>query len=310
MPIKSALVSIIRHGALGYVRLAPWKAGKVRALRTYHDHVGWRPHRSIVRTKFGAKMDVTLPDTVAGTIYATRAWEPCITEYISRGLKPGDTFVDVGANIGYYSLLASKIVGPTGSVVAIEASPMIFGRLRRNLEINDSSNVRAINVAASDRKGTLTTYLADAINLGHSTTVAELAAREGQQQEAQVPADTIEHLVGRSLFTARFIKIDVEGAELSVLTPLFPSLGKFSERTEWLLELSPGFSAGGQSDVTRIFDTFRAAGYRAYRIPNEYKYRFQISPPPCVLTELAEAPTSLCDVVMSRRGDAGDQPCE
>lgn len=74
---------------------------------------------------------------------------------MAERLKPGDVFVDVGANIGYFSLLASKLVGPGGRVVAIEASPEVFDLLRRNLELNKAHNVRAVNVAISDREGSL-----------------------------------------------------------------------------------------------------------------------------------------------------------
>lgn len=299
--IKSAILSTIRSGTRAYLQHAPFSLGKMAVANVYYKHANWRPHRQIVKTKFGALMDLTIPDAVSTAIYITGQWEPCITEHIRTHLRRGDTFIDVGANVGYYSLLASSIVGTTGSVVAIEASPAIFARLKRNLDLNCCDNVRAMNVAASDVKGELSVFLAGSENLGHTTTVASLAVKEGLQQEARIPADSLQNLVGSdALFNARFVKIDVEGAEISVLSPLFESLHKFSDSTEWLLEFSPDFSAGGQTDLDRIYDAFIKAGYKAYGIPNKYSAEFQIFPPPCSLTQLTDTPRSLCDVIMSR----------
>jgi FkbM family methyltransferase len=233
----------------------------------------------------------------------TGHWEPVITSYIRAHLKSGDIFLDVGANIGYYSLLASRIVGHQGKVFAIEASPSIHKRLMRNVGLNRYTNIKGINAAASSKPGELSIFLADAGNLGHSTTVETLAEQEGMTFEAKVPADTLENLVGlQNLRNARFVKIDVEGHEIGVLAPLFESLDKFSLDTEWLVELSPGFGAAGQSDVDRIYGAFVAAGYTAYRIPNTYGSAFARNPPKQVtLTPLTEPPTVLTDVVMSRR---------
>jgi FkbM family methyltransferase len=223
-------------------------------------------------------MRISLPDLISRTIYLTGRWEPVITEYVRSALKEGDTFVDVGANIGYYSLVASRIVCSSGKVFAVEASPSNYERMRQNLSLNGATNIRPINAAASDSRGELTLFLGPPDNRGHSTTVMSLADREGLQPEATVPADTLEELVGKQdLRNARLIKIDVEGAERAVLAPLFTSLEKFSPETEWLLELAPVYSASGQGDVDEIFDAFTSPGYYAYSIPNKYEHQFFLS---------------------------------
>jgi FkbM family methyltransferase len=300
--MKAAVRAAIRFATRAYIRNAPWTAGKSAAYKVFNDYVGWRPHRATVRTRYGDLMDLSMPDAVSSIIYVTGRWEPVITQYIRANLKGGDTFVDVGANIGYYSLVASRIVGSAGQVFAIEASKSIYARMMRNFTLNGCTNVRAIHAAASSEKGELSVFLGGGQNLGHTTTVESLAKKEGLVFEDKVPADTLEQLVGRqSLRTARFIKLDVEGAECTVLAPLFDSLGQFSARTEWLIELSPDFSAGGQQDLDRVYQAFIAAGYTAYAIQNEYRAEFFLSPPDKpVLKRLDAAPKELCDVLMTR----------
>lgn len=300
--MKTAMIAALRFATRAYIQRAPWAAGKRTAYRLFNSYVGYRPYRATVRTKYGDLMDLSIPDSVSSAIYVTGRWEPVITQYVRSNLKSGDIFVDCGANIGYYSLVASRIVGPKGRVFSIEASKSIYARMLRNVELNGCTNVTAINAAASNEKGELSLYLGNKENLGHSTTVESLAKSEGLVFEDKVPADTLEQLVGaQSLRGARFIKLDVEGAECTVLAPLFDLLGGFSQQTEWLVELSPAFSAGGQKDVDRIYQAFVAAGYTAWAIQNEYRAAFLLHPPAnSVLKRLDAPPTDLCDVLMSR----------
>jgi FkbM family methyltransferase len=300
--MKAAMIAALRFTTRAYIQNAPWGWGKNTAHDLFSRHVGWRPHDATVRTRYGDLMHLTIPDAVSSTIYVTGQWEPVITQYIRAGLRRGDIMVDCGSNIGYYSLVAARIVGKQGRVFAIEASPRIYTRLRANVDLNGCTNVTCIHAAAASEPGEISIFLADSNNLGHSTTVQSLAEKENMAFEARVKADTLERLVGsENLRSARFVKIDVEGAELAVLTPLLDSLHRFSPRTEWLVELSPGYSAGGQSDVNRIYNAFVDAGYTAYKIQNEYRVDFVLHPPARpTLQPLAAPPTELCDVLMSR----------
>jgi FkbM family methyltransferase len=304
MPVRKILAYAIRPAAIAYVQTAPWSYGKLSIYELYDRYISWLPYQTTVCTRFGGRMRISLPDLISRTIYLTGRWEPVITEYVRSALKEGDTFVDVGANIGYYSLVASRIVCSSGKVFAVEASPSNYERMRQNLSLNGATNIRPINAAASDSRGELTLFLGPPDNRGHSTTVMSLADREGLQPEATVPADTLEELVGKQdLRNARLIKIDVEGAERAVLAPLFTSLEKFSPETEWLLELAPVYSASGQGDVDEIFDAFTSRGYYAYSIPNKYEHQFFLSngTDDSKLTPLPAAPRdALTDVLMTR----------
>jgi ubiquinone/menaquinone biosynthesis C-methylase UbiE len=99
-------------------------------------------------------------DVIQRNIYAFGVWEPEITRWLEGFLRPGDFVLDVGANTGYFSLQASKLVGPKGQVVAIEPVPSINAAMTRNLEANNCSNVRLLNLVASDAPGEIEIYRA------------------------------------------------------------------------------------------------------------------------------------------------------
>src|SRR2546429_7961962 len=92
-------------------------------------------------------------DILQQYIYYFGVWEPNLTRWIAQRLAPGDTFIDGGANIGYFTLLASKLVRDSGAGVAIEASPATFDALQRNLARNRARNGGAGNAAGSDCHG-------------------------------------------------------------------------------------------------------------------------------------------------------------
>lgn len=126
----------------------------------------------------------------------------------SRSWREGAVFVDVGANVGYYTLVASKLVGAMGRVYAIEPVPSTATLLRVNVKLNGCSNVVVYEVAAWSTRGSLTLKIpasmygyASAVREGASVTVCASTLDDILQDEASI------HL----------IKIDVEGAELDVL---------------------------------------------------------------------------------------------
>src|SRR5262249_45653444 len=137
-------------------------------------HFFWRARRYTARTKFGAVMTGQSKDFVQRYIYYFGVWEPNLTEFIRRRLAANPsrrTFVDVGANVGYFTLLASRLL-PLGQVVAIEAFPSIYEELLRNIYLNNCSNIRAVPFAATERTEQLSMFYAGPLNEGRTTLVA------------------------------------------------------------------------------------------------------------------------------------------
>lgn len=289
-----------------YIRFFPGNYRKAQLWIDYFDDfLRWRrrPTPRVVRTRYGFNLQVTLPDIISTVLLLTGRWEPFITKFVLDTLRPGDTFIDVGANIGYYSLLASKIVSNKGRVYSIEGSPSIYRHLEENIDRNHAKNITAIHAIASDEIGQKPFWLASEANLGHSTSIPSVASTESMHFEARVRCRPLVKLLPvENLYDARLIKIDVEGAERQVISPIVPVLKYFSKRTAWIIELSPQFLPGGQEDADWIYHSFCGAGYRAFAIHNEYSvagYLATVSSPG--LQELWSPPTApLSDVVFVR----------
>ncbi len=86
-------------------------------------------------------------------IVKTRLWEPALTKYINENLRRNQTFVDVGANVGYFALMASRLVGPDGKVYAFEPGKEAYRLLVKNIELNKCTNVIPIQKAISSQTG-------------------------------------------------------------------------------------------------------------------------------------------------------------
>ncbi|WP_114945379.1 FkbM family methyltransferase [Microvirga calopogonii] len=150
------------------------------------------------------------------SMYINKQYEPATLNLLDHVLRPGDTMVDVGANIGLMSLHAAKRVERTGSVIALEPHPIIYDRLMSNIELNGLSNIRALQVAAGSRDEELTLFDMPAINMGSATLSPEVQASGRPVGVVKVrPLDAI--LSDAGVGSVRLIKIDVEGFEEQVL---------------------------------------------------------------------------------------------
>jgi FkbM family methyltransferase len=251
-----------------YIRYAPVSAGK-RAFwtRVVNPYFAWRSHAFVASTIFGRRIAGNTRDMIQQYIYYFGVWEPNLTRWIRQRLRPGDTFVDVGANIGYYSLLASALVGPAGRVVAVEASAKNFAALRDNLRRNRATNVRARHLAASDREGPLRLFRGADYNDGEST----LFPGPGSEVECEVRAAPLSAILRpEEVRGTRLIKIDVEGAEWPVVLGMAPLLPACREDLEVILEVHPGQLAQQGKRAEDILAVFAAAGLHAYKLTNDY----------------------------------------
>jgi FkbM family methyltransferase len=251
-------------------------------------------------TYFGAELLCDPNDLIQRSILNFGVWEPNISYWIGRILRPGDVCIDVGANIGYDTLLASSAVGAAGKVVSIEAAPRIFSLLEHNVRVNRASNVRLVNAAVSDRRQTLTLYSGGVRNLGATTTLAS----RGFPIETTVEAWALTQLLSpEEIASAKLIKIDIEGGELPVLKGLLAEVSRFPREIVVIVEAS---RQDNPADWESVFAQFVAAGFTAYEIENQYSLEWYLNwRAPSALKQVFSCPTAQTDLLFSRQPIAG-----
>jgi FkbM family methyltransferase len=227
-------------------------------------YVAWQLWRRLV----GRPMTVKFWNSLRVRVYPDwpYSWSAIyvrLTEYDDmmftlRYLQHGDAFVDVGANIGFYSLLASSANGGA-PVLAIEPHPVASGRLRENAALNSFPNIHAREAAAGDGPGTalLTTGLVDQNRIW---------SVEEDMETINVPVVTLDsELAGLGIDpnSVAVVKIDTEGFEAKVLKGAH-SLLDADPGPVWMVELT-GLGARYGSDDAAVLKLFRERGYRPLR---------------------------------------------
>lgn len=138
-----------------------------------------------------------------------------IVQSLRRLLKPGDVFIDAGANIGVYTVLASKLVGPCGRILAVEMMPDTAQRLRDSICLNQLGNVRLIERALSQAAGETVTAVVVPGKFGQARIETSDEGHEGGRI-LNVQTTTLDAISERHQ-AIRLIKMDLEGAELNAI---------------------------------------------------------------------------------------------
>jgi FkbM family methyltransferase len=296
-PWRAALKDRLLHAAIPPARACVRYAPSLRAREyvwTYFvaPYLAYHVHQFNARTRFGPRIAGTTLDILQQQLYYFGIWEPILTRWIQDRLGPGEAFVDVGANVGYFSMLASVIVGPTGSVVSIEASPTICSQLAREVARNRLDNVRVVNAAAAAETGRQMVFMGPQTHTGLSAVRRE----PHLTPEREVRAAPLPNLLSaEELHRARLIKIDVEGAEDAVIAGLAPRLAETSRELEIVVEMHPGDHSG-------LIKTLGQAGFHPYQLEIDYSpLRYDRLREPPRPRRLRSAVDGECDVVFSRR---------
>ena len=238
---------------------------RARLHREIWRWINWRGLEFVARTEAGARMRLNSCDLIQQYIFWFGVWEPNLTAFLNRILRPGDTFVDVGANIGYFTLLAARRVGPTGHVVAIDAAPPIFGLLQANLAMNETAMVRAVNAAVTGETGDVT------ITMGPDDNIGQTSLGGGTGKAYRVAGEPLTNLLTPDeLAAARAFKIDVEGAEAPVLNDLATHVDRLRHDVAIIVEISPAAFQASGLDLQAVLDRFTNRGFVPYRLANSY----------------------------------------
>jgi FkbM family methyltransferase len=155
----------------------------------------------------------------SSSIWVSGKVEERVQRVVADLLVPEDVFFDIGANLGFFTVLAARLVGPAGRVIAFEPHPDNAERLRRNVELNGFANVTIVRKVVSDTSGR---QLLDAA----STATASVTTSAGASSEAiDVPAISIDDfLASQPTLAPKLVKIDVEGHEEETLRGMATTL--------------------------------------------------------------------------------------
>ncbi|MGC1414514.1 MAG: FkbM family methyltransferase [Candidatus Acidiferrum sp.] len=144
-------------------------------------------------------------------VYGT--WEPEFSRAVTSAAKQGMTVIDIGAHIGFHTLLFAKCVGPTGRVFSFEPLPENFDLLRKNVELNNLTQVRAFDKAVFSRAGEITISVPDdQPNSGNGSACLEKGVKQFRVNAVSLDAFCEEFSIRPDI-----LKMDVEGAEYEVL---------------------------------------------------------------------------------------------
>jgi FkbM family methyltransferase len=207
------------------------------------------------RTVFGSIVRCNARDFVQRRIRFFQIFEHNLTYYSLERLREGDLYLDIGANVGYFSLLASRCVGNSGQVISVEADPVTFAALTKNLELNHCRNVSARNIAATATACRIEITRGDPHNSGSNAIT--VARGDGGVQGLPFRA-----IVGDDISRVSFIKIDIEGSEGPILESILEALNELPSDLVVASEVSP-------SSAEQV-ERFVNAGFRAYAMQNVY----------------------------------------
>lgn len=240
---RRALYRILTIPAVGYALLACWRSGWLP-----------RPRRDALAVlKDGRRLQCRLADRTQRTMYFG-LFEPSETRLLKELLRPGATFIDVGAHIGWFTTAASRCVGEAGTVIACEPYPANAALLAANLARNQCANVRVVRAAVGSQRGSLVLAAAG----GDSGAVTALDwARDGRVEVPVVTLDELAAVPG----PVTLLKVDVEGWEAHVLKGAVETL----PRTEYvLIEINRHALKKAGSSPEEIFSLLKEAGFTGF----------------------------------------------
>jgi len=209
-------------------------------------------------------------DDITAELLLKGTWEPYTTEVVKQLLQEGMVAVDIGANIGYYSLLAASLVGKTGKVYAFEPEPQNYTLLIRNVNANGYTNIEAHQKAVSHSAGKMALYLGT-----QSGTHSLFGVRGTTTQSVMVDLVSLDEFFKERTKNVDIIKVDVQGAEMDVLTGM-QNVIKGNDHLILLTEFEPDLAHTGFT-VKEYWDKLIESGFRYIYIINEQERKLELT---------------------------------
>jgi FkbM family methyltransferase len=209
----------------------------------------------------GMRFRFKTQDVIGRHIFKLGVHEPSTTRFIMDNLPGGEgaIYVDVGANIGWYSILLDRITDEDATVLAFEPDPLNFKLLEHNIVLNRCAKIRTFDLALSDHDGTGTLHLYSDLNRGKHSMLPIVS-----KATAEVTTRSLDTLLRDEMIEAdrvQLIKMDVEGYELTVLKGMRRVL---ECRPLVVSELVPAYMEKTGQVVEEYLDLMYSHGYVAH----------------------------------------------
>jgi FkbM family methyltransferase len=244
------------------LRRFPWESGRWRvipwALKTSRRRFQVARETTIL-TRHGFRLRVDLSDWLGQHVYVTGEYEPSTTRLFKSLLARGDRVIDVGANVGYFTLLAAKCVGNSGSVVAFEPIPELRRRLEENLQLNQLHNCEVRAEAVCNEAGTRDFFQGPPDHVG----ISSLRNLEGHASVHRVRTVCLDDVIPADTKVA-LIKIDIEGAECHAIEGMMSRLER--HHPDLIVEVTDGYLQAMGRSARHLYACLQALGYRGYMI--------------------------------------------
>ena len=185
-------------------------------------------------------------------------FEPVETELVKKVIKRGNVVLDIGANIGYYTLIAAKVVGETGKVFAFEPYPTTFSILEKNVKVNGYNNVILVQKAISNKTGKLKLHLWDSAS--HS-----ICDSHGSHQSIIIEGIRLDDYFENYDGNIDFIKMDIEGAENWAIQGM-PSLLAKNKNVKIMTEFNPPKLTRAGVEPEEYLGLLTERGFKLYYI--------------------------------------------
>jgi FkbM family methyltransferase len=232
-------------------RKLPRVRGAIRLARFAQRTYLRKPRTRAVVPVRDFKMCLDPADWVeGGLLFAPQLWDAAEVAFLVRNLRPGDVFLDIGAHVGFSSLIASTLVGAGGSVVAIEANPVSFEWLDHNIRLNGARNVTALNLGVSDREGSMHLGIAPGGTRAGSSLLSDSSdgvSIMGRPLEAVVRDQQIRKVDGAW--------IDICGSEYRVLKRYLAQVGRELYPRFFIMEDNPGWRGVSGGDPVTLLES-------------------------------------------------------
>jgi FkbM family methyltransferase len=222
----------------------------------------WNNVELPVTTSSGIKMFLTLKDWVQKNIFLYGYYEKKETFFWNHITKNKVVVFDVGANVGYFSLMAAKQIADQGRVYGFEPVSFVYQRAKYNCDLNNFKNITISNIAISDKAGEITINVGNDENLGMSG-INHHNYLSGKSEK--VKTNTIDNFIAdNKISQLDVIKIDVEGSEFFVLKGMNDALEKYKPTI--LIEILDALLEKSGSSKEEIYNFLWSRNFEAYKI--------------------------------------------